>query len=194
VKKILIIIAIFASLICIYALVNKESANDGKGDEIDMLKTNIPYSIRQNMSVGLRPKSIEKKYGKADITRKLEKILYEIRNMDDESKLFVIYNIDTNAVIDIWQLKKLLEYEEFQSIIAEKSDLNDIIKIDPYTTIIEKSENDAISEHRLKDGRSLLIDYSMENGEWMVDKVNMIDPDPSGFINTILPEDIKFIS
>ena len=29
-KKILII-AIIASLICIYALVNKESANDGKG-------------------------------------------------------------------------------------------------------------------------------------------------------------------
>lgn len=193
-KRMIIFVIVIVSFVIIYTFGYKNRIINGDEVKIDMLTTNIPYSIRQTMSIGIRPKGIEKKYDKADVTRKLENQIYEIRSMDDGSKLFVIYNKDTNAVIDIWQLKKLLDQDDFQIIIAGKSNFNDILILDPYSTIIEKSKNEAISEHRLKNNKSVVIDYSKQNGKWIVKNLNIVDPDPSGFSNTISSEDMELIS
>ena len=159
-----------------------------------MLKVNIPYAIRQSLSARVCPSGVENKYGKADITRILENRMYEIRNMDDDSKLFVIYNRETNTVIDMWQLKKLLSRDDFQNIVAGESTSNDILKLDPYSTILEKSETGAMSEHRLKDNQSVLIEYSKENDEWIVEELKFSDSDPSVFPSILTPEDMKLIS
>jgi len=192
-KRLLIIVMAIVSFICIYAFVKKDINNRGE-EKIDMLKVNLPYFIRQNFSVGLWPIGVENKYGKADITRILENRMYEIRNMDDDSKLFVIYNRETNTVIDMWQLKKLLSRDDFQNIVAGESTSNDILKLDPYSTILEKSETGAMSEHRLKDNQSVLIEYSKENDEWIVEELKFSDSDSTVFPRILTPEDMKLIS
>jgi len=164
-----------------------------KGDNnVNMNKNNIPYSMRVNTSIAIRSSEIENKYGKANVTRNLKSKSYEVRNMDDGSKLFVIYDNATNRVIDIWQLKKLFDHESFKNIIEGKSTLKDIIAIDPYTTIMEKSKDSAISEHKLINNEVYTIDYIKKNGEWTVDKMNLIANDPSEFTKTILAEDLCF--
>ena len=192
-RRLLIIVMAIVSFVCIYIFVKKEHLNNSGEEKIDILKVNLPYFIRQNLSVGLSPIGVENKYGKADITRTLENRMYEIRNMDDNSKLFVIYNRETNAVIDMWQLKKLLSRDDFQSIVVGKSTFNDILKLDPYSTILEKSETGAMSEHRLKDNQSVLIEYSKENDEWIVEEFNFSDSDPSVFPSILTLEDMKLI-
>ena len=193
-KRLIIIILLIVSFVIIYAFGYMESINNtGKGS-VNNLKVNIPYAIRNGMSASMSPYGIEKKYGKADILRRSSKRFYEIRNMNDGSKLIVIYSSESGHVIDLWQLKKLVAQDEFHTITIDKSDLNDILKIDPYATLFEKSDKEATSEHRLKDNKSVLIDYSKKNGKWIIENLNFLDPDPSGFTDTISSEDQKLIS
>ena len=173
---------------------NDKNKNVYKGDKLNMIKVNIPYSMRVNTSIAIRSATIDKEYGKADILRDLDTKKYEIRNMDDGSKLFVIYDKETNRVIDIWRLKKLLSRESFKEITDGKSNLNDIINIDPYTTIIEKSKDNGISEHKLKNNEILIINYIKKKDVWIVDKTNFLNNDPSEFTKTIIQEDLQLIS
>lgn len=114
--------------------------------------------------------------------------------MDDGSKLFVIYNKETNRVVDIWRLKKLLSRESFKEITDGKSNSSDIISIDPYTTIVENSKNTGISEHKLKNNGVLIINYIKINDVWIIDKTDYLNNDPSGFTKTIIEEDLNLIS
>ncbi|MFA6942119.1 MAG: hypothetical protein WCQ54_14270 [Clostridiaceae bacterium] len=183
---ILIVCFVFLNLLgCSY-----QKPKENKGDVIktEMIKSNTPYSMRVNLSAAIRRSAIEEKYGKAQIIRNLKLINYEIRNMDDGSKLFVIYDNDTNRVVDIWQLKKLFSKGNFTNIIPQKSTLNDVIKIDPYANVVEKSKEIAITEHKLDNNKVCIITYFMKNGIWTVKDLDFID-DPSEFTK-ILSEDL----
>ncbi len=190
IKNVLIIVVLFV-FISFSGCGNDKNGNAHEEDKSNMIKVNLPYSVRVGTSIAIRSAAVEKEYGKADILRDLNTTKYEIRNMDDESKLFVIYDKETNRVIDIWRLKELLSRDKFNKITDGKSSLNDIINIDPYTTIVEKSEDNGISEHKLKNNEVLVIEYIKKKDVWIVDKTNFLNNDPSGFAKTIIQEDIQ---
>lgn len=193
-KNVSIIFILSCLLIIFSGCGNDKNKNIYEGDKSSMIKVNIPHSVRVDTSIAIRSAAIEKEYGKADILRDLDTRKYEIRNMDDGSRLFVIYNKETNRVVDIWRLKKLLSRESFKEITDGKSNSSDIISIDPYTTIVENSKNTGISEHKLKNNGVLIINYIKINNVWIVDKTDYLNNDPSGFTKTITEEDLNLIS
>jgi len=151
---------------------------------------NTPFSIRSAMSIAIRKADIASQYGKPDVTRKQKDYAYEIRILSDGSKFFVIYGSD-DIVNDEWRLNKLLARSDFEKIVAGKSVVGDVKKMDPYFQLFEYSDdkNAAISEHRLNDGGLLTIGYKKVGNEWVVDSLTYKDQDPSGFASKILPED-----
>lgn len=169
---------------------NSNKKNENGVEKINMLKTNIPYSIRETMSLAIKKNIIEKQYGKADLTGTSETKNYEIRTKHDKSKIIVIYDNVTRNVTDIWQLKKLLTREDFKVIEEGKSLVKDILDIDPYTNIFEKNMNNALSEHKLVNNETLVIDYAKKKDSWVVARLTYINPDPSDLINTINKEDL----
>lgn len=155
------------------------------GVKLKMLLVNIPHSTRFSLSVAINPKGIENKYGKPDLTKIYGKKTYEIRNISDDSKLIVVYT--DNRVIDMWQLKKLFSKVDFKNIIPKKSTLEDVMKIDPYSTIVGTNKM-SITEHKLKNNGVVLITYSKEvsssketNG-WTVKNLEFLKNDPSNFV------------
>lgn len=90
----------------------------------------------------------------------------------------------------MWQLKKLLNRENFNNINEGKSTFRDIEEINSYTTIIEKSKESGVSEHKLKNNEVVIIDYIKKNKVWTVEKINFISIDPSKFTSTLIPEDL----
>jgi outer membrane lipoprotein-sorting protein len=194
-KKLILIVAKTVCLLLILigcAELNGENMNEDK--KIDMLKVNIPYDVRRNMSIAIKSEYIERQYGKPELKRKIETKTYEIRNISDGSKLVVIYDNITDSVIDMWQLKKFLPPKSFKNIYKGESSYADILKIDSYTTILETTKNTAISEHRLNNNEVINIDYRNKNGVWIVENIRYVTPNPSNFVNILTEEDLKLIS
>lgn len=160
----------------------------------EMQSANLPYSIRENISLVIRSDNIKEIYGEPDIIRELPGKSYEIRKMADESLLFVFYDKETNSVYDIWRLKNLLSHQTFAEIHTGQATSEDILKIDPYTKVFELSKETGLSEHRLKENEIIIINYKKSKGDWVVEDVNYIKPDPSGFTTTINADDLKLIS
>ena len=177
---------------CVGNKIQKENSSESK--KIESLEINMPYSLRMHMSMVIRSQDIEEQYGKAELTRQLESKSYEIRNINDGSKLIIIYDKTSGAVTDMWQLKKLLSSENFKDIYEGKSSSEDILNIDPYTSISETSENTAISEHRLIYNEAINIEYTKKDGLWIVENIKKLTPDPSNITNILIPEDLKLIS
>lgn len=173
-KLILVVSVIFCLSTMLTGCSKMKNKNLSKDEKTDMLDVNVPYYITNYMSMVTRRDDIEKKYGKADIIRKSETKTYEIKNISDGSKLVVIYEDGEGRVIDMWQLKKLMSSESFKNINEGKSSSQDIIKIDPYTTIVETTEDTAISEHKLINNEIIDIDYVKENGSWIVKNLKYV--------------------
>jgi len=72
--------------------------------------------------------------------------------------------------------------------------LEDITAIDPYSSFMEYTDATGASEHRLKDNEVLIVNYIKKNDVWIVDKMDFISDDPSGFTKTLIPEDLMGIS
>ena len=151
---------------------------------------NLPYDIRQSLSFVNKKDSIKHLYGNPDLVRSSDEYSYEIRNMDDGSKLFVFY--DGNGIVrNIWRLKKLFSREEFHQIKIGKSTGDDVEYIDPYCVIADVSEKDAMSEHKLQNNQIVKIKYLKDNDKWIVNDIEYIEKDPSEFELMLLPEDLK---
>lgn len=191
-KFILYIMALTFIIVSLSGCINEQSIKSGGNPDMNI--SNIPNFLRANVSVAIRRSGIESKYGKADIFRSLPTKSYEIRKFNDGSMLFVIYDNETNRVIDIWRLRKLFDRKDFTTIVEGKSTLNDVIKIDAYTNIVEIPNNCAISEHKLKNNEVCIINYIKINDVWTVNKISMINNDPSEFAKTILPEDLRLLT
>ncbi len=153
-------------------------------------KINLPYEIRRSLSFVNKKDSIQHLYGNPDIVRSADDYSYEIRNMDDESKLFVFYDKD-GIVRNIWRLKKLFNREEFNKINIGKSTGDDVKNIDPYCVIANGSKKDVISEHKLQNNQIVKIKYTKDNDKWIVNGIEYIEKDPSEFASMLLPEDLK---
>lgn len=149
---------------------------------------NIPYSIRSNMSLAIRMDDISKKYGKPDVVREEKNYTYEIRNLEDGSKFFVLYRKDKISS-DMWRLKGLFDRNDFSKIEVKKSTDTDVKKIDPYFNVYELQGDKGISEHRLKNNGLAILEYKKEKNIWLVEKVEFKDQDPSGFESKLLLED-----
>ncbi len=155
--------------------------------DVDILKANVPYSIRANMSIVLKKQYVEDILGKADITKKIETKTYEIRKKDDSSLIIVTYDNESGRLIDVWRLEKLYEIKDFEEIVVGKSTLDDVEKIDPFTSFFEKSKENGISEHRLINDEVVVISYIRANDSWQVDDV-AVEKDPVGFSTIISPD------
>lgn len=191
-KKVILTTAISLCLLSTFiGCVDSKSDVSNQNEKVESLKVNLPYSIRNSMSMVLTSEDIEKQYGTANLKRESDTKNYEIRDINDGSKLITIYDKSNNSVQDMWQLKTLLSSDNFNDISKEKSTADDIIKIDPYTNIIETGDNTAISEHRLANNTVINIDYIKKDGSWIV---NNITPDTSNFTNILNDEDLNLIS
>lgn len=190
-NKILLICLIFCIILITLSCSKDSNIKSENGvKQINMLKTNIPYSIKENISLAIKKNTLEKQYGKAHLVGRSETKNYEVRTMSDESKLIVMYDNVTNAVLDIWQIKKLFTHNDFKTIEEGKSLSTEILKIDPYTNLIEKDLNTAISEHKLVNKEALVIAYVKKNDSWVVKQLTYVNPDPSDFINSINEKDL----
>ncbi len=192
-KKGLLVFLISILIINVVACKETTQNTNQIGEEVIMNIENIPSSVRAAMSNRINSSAIVRKYGKADIKRKLENKSYEIRYLDDESKLIVVYDNDTNRVIDLWKLNKLLKREDFQILVGKESLFNDVINIDPYAFKLETSAITAISEHKLVNNEVAIISYINRDKQWLVDKIDYVSPDPSEFTSILLEEDISLI-
>ncbi|MDP4094035.1 MAG: hypothetical protein Q8920_11815 [Bacillota bacterium] len=157
--------------------------------EANLDSPNIPFEMRKSISLVLRDGYIKKKYGNPDITRTCKDYSYEIRNMEDGSKLFVFYS-DKKNVRNIWRLKKLMKRKDFDQIKPGVSSSVDIIKIDPYTVI---TGDEGISEHKLINNEVAVIKYLKKDNKWIVNDINY-ENDQSDFSAMLLPEDLEEIS
>lgn len=178
-KKILMLLLLLSFLIIMGC--SRDEKGFGK-EGSDLLKSNIPYSIRENMSLVLKDKYVEDVLGKAKITRRVENKTYEIRTRDDGSLIIVTY--DNGRLIDVWRLKELYEREDFEGILVGDSSLEDVLKIDPYTSFFKKSNEDGFSEHRLINDEAVDISYIRKNESWIVDDI-IYKNDPVGISKII---------
>lgn len=155
--------------------------NNMKEGKTKMLCVNIPYSVRISLSVAIGSEGIENTYGKPDIVKTIDRETYEVRNISDGSKLIVDYY--DGRVVNMWQLKNLFKKQDFKNIILNESTFEDILKIDPYSTII--GDKEGITEHKLIDNGTVIITYtsrhssSKENKDWVVNNIEFLDNDPS---------------
>lgn len=177
-RKHILMILVIIFLLGSYGCVD-DSENSGN------LKSNLPYVIRGNMSISIKKDYVAEKLGKADFTRKLETKTYEIRKKDDGSLIIVTY--DNGRLIDVWRLKELYERADFDGILVGESNLEDVLKIDPYTSFFEKSNEEGISEHRLINDEAVFISYIRENESWLVDDI-IYKKDPVGISKIISPD------
>ena len=186
-------------LICVFAIIttifyyNLNIKSYIGVDTLNILKPNIPIDIRKLISLSLKKESIDETYGPPLVTRNLTNITYEIRKLRDSSKLIVSYDNDTKNVLDIWQLNKFLTKCDFNNIFPSQSSSKDIFKIDPYTTIIETSDGNAISEHKLRNSEILDITYSKKNNHWIVESMNFSSSEILDISNLIIPEDLYLL-
>lgn len=151
---------------------------------------NIPYSIRQQTSFVIGKDYIQSHYGDPKVVRDAGDYTYEIRDMSDGSKLFVIYNKKTGSIHDIWRLKTLLTRKDFEGIQVGKSTFEDVLKIDPYSQDFGASTGEAISEHRLVNNEVAIIYYNKKNNKSIVSSIKYVSPDPSGFYSILFPDDL----
>jgi hypothetical protein len=91
-------------------------------------KENVPFALTSAATFVAKRDTIQEIYGKADISRDGENYSYEIRNIKDGSKLFVVYSPKTDNVNYTWHLKKLLNKDKVKKIIAGKSTFDDVKK------------------------------------------------------------------
>lgn len=180
-KYILMIIGLLV-LLGSYGCADGGKTNESKN--ASNLKRNIPYSIRENMSISIKQGYVAEKLGKADITRKLETKTYEIRKKDDGSIVFVFYDNETKSLIDVWRLKELYKRQDFEEIVGGESSSKDVVLVDPYTTVFEKSKKEGISEHRLINDEVAVIRYKQEHGSWRVYDISF-EKDHLGFSTLI---------
>lgn len=187
-KNILMVLVV---LVLVGSLGCADGSNTKVREKADNLNPNFPYSIRENMSVVLKKEYVEERLGKADITRKLEKKTYEIRNKDDGSLIVVTYDNESGRLLDVWRLKELYERQDFEVIINGESTSKDVVLVDPYTIVFEKSGKEGISEHRLINDEVAIIRYKQENGSWRVYDISF-EKDPLGFSTLISTDDNIF--
>lgn len=140
------------------------------------LYVNIPNSVRKTMSLSINKKGIENTYGKADSEKIFDKKTYELRNIADGSKLIITYL--NNRVIDMWQFKKIFDRSDFEKLEINKSSLDDVLKIDLYSTIIGSDEH-SITEHKLKNNEVVLITYKNIDDLWIITEIEFLENDSS---------------
>lgn len=162
---------------------NSNSESKSVGKISDVIKINFPYSIRTTMSISASYKNVKQSYGSPEIVNTCDGYTYEIRTMEDKSKLIIIYNTVSGNIVEARQLTKLYSENDFNSIVTN-SKLNDVKKVDPYTMIFENDDNTAISEHKLTNNQVLLINYIKDKNDWLVKSTSVIDDD-SNFYNII---------
>lgn len=166
-KSILLVIVLF------FLLGNIGCANvrNPKNNE-NTINSNIPYSIRMNMSIAIKKNYVEEKLGKADIIRIKDNKTYEIRKKNDGSLVFITYDNENGILLDVWRLKKIYVRSDFGKILEGEVTLDDVVLIDPYTKVVEYSEDKGISEHRLINNEIVVIKYMMVQGKWIVENIS----------------------
>lgn len=184
------IVSIAIALLFILSGCSSDSA--GKVKDIDPASEvkNIPYSIRLQTSFVINKDYIQSHYGEPKVVRDAGEYSYEIRDMADGSKLFVIYNKKTGIIHDIWRLKTLLTRRDFENLVVKKSTFEDVLKIDPYAQDFGASTGEAISEHRLINNEVAIIRYNKKNNKSIISSIKFVSPDPSGFYSILFPDDL----
>lgn len=151
------------------------------------LLVNLPYSLRTSISLAINPQWIATEYGEPTEKLKFGNRLYESRNISDGSKLIVVY--EDRRMIDMWQLKKLFDRSEFNTLKVGESTLEDVLSIDSYTTLLD-NDSQGTSAHRLEDG-TCSIRYSKSDNDdaasndWIVQTIEFDENDDSGFTTNV---------
>ncbi len=163
-------------LVLIFACTLLASCSSKINAEKEFYKeTNIPYSIRSQLSTVLTMDYAEQIYGKPDIIINSSG-KYTVKYMDDSSNLVISYNYN-DIVRDIWRYKKEMYLKDFNNIIVNKSKLEDVKRIDPYCSMVSVSTNKYLTEHRLADGDVIYIYYIKKDNSRIVSEIKYLKSD-----------------
>ncbi|CAM3541414.1 hypothetical protein PAGL106935_11575 [Paenibacillus glucanolyticus] len=179
-------VGVLALMLCIFL-----SGADQADEEITLHnEINTPYYYRMLLSYAPDQQTVERQYGKPDIIRKEQDYTYEIRKMPDGSELITFYTSNSGHLMDQWRLSRLPERSEFEALIPEVTLAQDIKQIDPYFQLIaDQTHETGTSEHRLRDSGLATIKYRHADGRWIMDSIQYMDQDPSGFVSKLRAED-----
>lgn len=164
----------------------------GKVDEELTLhnEINAPYFYRMLLSYAPDQKTIEIQHGKPDIVRIERDYTYEIHKMSDGSELITFYTSNGGRLTDQWQLSRLPERSEFGALVPGETLAQDVKKIDPYFRLMtDQTDETGTSEHRLRDSGLATVNYRRVDGRWIMDSIQYMDQDPSGFVSKLRAED-----
>lgn len=152
--------------------------------------TNFPPSISCRMSAVYPRIKVIEQYGEPQETKKRNEYIYDIWNMEDGSKIFFLYyESDYGAILeDIWQFKNILTNEMFENLTENKSDYNEVLKIDPYSFLCATNKSTAFSEHRVGDGEIVRVEYIDIDDRWVVKNITYHISDPYNFYSIINSE------
>jgi hypothetical protein len=204
----LVIVISMIVISAIFLLNNNNNTNQNDKNQMLNAKNvkdqlNYPY-LKQYLNFVEYKQDIEARFGRPYLSRKVGKNVYEIRRIDDGSKLYVIYYPNDGQYHDgearyIWRIKKLFKKENFQNLKPGLSTYEDVISIDEYSYywryeyFAGEDEGEGITEHRLADNESLVIHYIEKGNVKVIKELQFLSPDPSNFSNILLKKDLREI-
>lgn len=202
-------LVIVISMIVVFAifLLNNNTNQNNKNQMLNAdnvkYQLNAPY-LKQYLNFVEHKQDVEVRFGRPYLSRESGKYVYEIRRIDDGSKLYVIYYPNDGQYHDgearyIWRIKKLFKKEDFKNLKPGFSTYEDVISIDEYCyywrdeSFPGEVEGEGITEHRLVDNESLIIHYIEKGNVKVIKELEFLSPDPSNFSNILLKKDLKEI-
>jgi hypothetical protein len=157
----------------------------------------LPYLINRSFSfhfqlsdVNTRIKKMCLRYNKGELYGIIKTVYKE-----KEMYLFILFD-NEERLIDGMLIDKLSEKSTFSELVKGISTSEDIEKLDNSTYIYNFTDefgNDFVSFHHCNDGTLTVIGYSEQDNNLVVNNINNI-PGPTGFINKLLPIDLKLIT
>ncbi|WP_347490223.1 hypothetical protein ABDB91_03335 [Desulfoscipio sp. XC116] len=157
-----------------------------KSEEIDiMIKPNFPPSIRTRISFAIPRTKVIEQYGEPQETKKIDEYTYDMWNMKDGSKVFAIYH--ESIFKDSWQFKNIPTNKMFEDLTVNKSDYNEVLKIDPYSFLWKpfKKNTMIFSEHRVTNEEVVRVEYINIDDRFIVKEIEYHLSDPYNFYSII---------
>ena len=147
---------------------------------------NRPYKSRSLSSVAIRSKDVISDLGTPEEEKFYNGYKYFVYSLSDQGKRFVVFSNESNVLQDIYNTSKLLNKIDFVDI-KEGSSYENVQAIDKYAYLHRIGNEQAISEHKLDSGKSIIIDYKLADNIWVVVKKTMDEESSRQFQSSCKP-------
>lgn len=149
---------------------NNTSADAENNYKMVISYENAPHKYRRLPSVAIRSKDIISDLGNPDEKKVYNGYTYFVYNLPGQSKRFIVFSNTSSVLHDIYNVHKLLNKADFVDI-KEGSSYKSVQAIDQHAYLYQTGNERATSEHKLDNGKSILIDYKLVDNVWVVKKI-----------------------